>query len=441
MTHIIIDGNVSKIKSILEGAPLLDDSVSYMCDGISYGDIQDIYNLLLREKRYSELKDYNECKFLIENAAGQMEKRKYYPLCMQIEHTSYCNARCIMCYHYYMQNQGAHHIQEHVFEKIREWLPFVRLVGLHGFGEPFLAKNLDFYLSEYHKYGVELYTNTNLSFIPDEVEDYYDDFKFINISCDGATKEVFEGIRQNIRFEDFIRNVKQLRMNAPDTELIFAVVLMRQNLHQCEDMVRLAAELGINKVTFSKVGINYVIGNYEDSVDLYPATLHTCLQRAAALGKKLGVDVVVPCSLQELHLPVDCTCLEKEQATLRDMSFWKYNADEIVARMKGDNNSNVQLQNPLSKKCFELTDRRIRGVCDWLTDNIYISATGRVGFCCSNFKYYIGDLIKESLDDIWNSNHYLKMIQAFQSGRLPHFCRNCNILEKRMLKRVEEIGN
>lgn len=108
--------------------------------------------------------------------------------------------------------------------------------------------------------------------------------------------------------------------------------------------------------------------------------------------------------------------------------------------MKGDNNSNVQLQNPLSPKCFELTDRRIRGVFDWLTDNIYISATGRGGFCCSNFKYYIGDLIKESLDDIWNSNHYLKMIQAFQSGRLLHFCRNCNILEKRMLKRAEEIG-
>lgn len=43
MTHIIIDGNVSKIKSILEGAPFLDDSVSYMCDGISYGDIQDIH--------------------------------------------------------------------------------------------------------------------------------------------------------------------------------------------------------------------------------------------------------------------------------------------------------------------------------------------------------------------------------------------------------------
>lgn len=135
---------------------------------------------------------------------------------------------------------------------------------------------------------------------------------------------MFDGIRKNIRFEDFIRNVKQLRMNAPDTELIFTVVLMRQNLHQCEDMVRLVAELGINKVIFSKVDINYVIGNYEDSVDLYPTTLHTCLQRAATLGKELGVDVVVQCSLQELHLPVDCTCLEQKQATLREMSFWKY---------------------------------------------------------------------------------------------------------------------
>lgn len=115
------------------------------------------------------------------------------------------------------------------------------------------------------------------------------------------------------------------------------------------------------------------------------------------------------------------TCLEKEQAILRDMLFWKYNADEIVTRMKGDNNSNVQLQNALSKKYFELTDRRTRGVCDWLTDNIYISATRWVGFLCSNFKYYICDLSKESLDDIWNSNHYRKMIQALQSRRLPIF--------------------
>lgn len=97
----------------------MDDSVFYMCKGISHCDIQDIYNLLLREKRCSELKDYNECKFLIETALGQMEKWKYYPLCMQIEYTSYCNARCIVCYHYSIQNQGVHHMQEHGFEEIR----------------------------------------------------------------------------------------------------------------------------------------------------------------------------------------------------------------------------------------------------------------------------------------------------------------------------------
>lgn len=91
---------------------------------------------------------------------------------------------------------------------------------MHGFGETFLAKVLGFYFSEYLKYGVELYIKINLSFIPDEVEDYYDDFKLINISCDGATKEEFEGILQNIRFEDFIRNVKKSRMNAPDMDYL-----------------------------------------------------------------------------------------------------------------------------------------------------------------------------------------------------------------------------
>ena len=439
MSHIIVDGNVSRIKSDLRNTEISDMEISYLCDGVYYSDIQDVYTLLRTKKRYMELKDFNECEYWIESATGHLKNRNYYPMYMQLECTSYCNAECIMCYHYYMKNQGAYHMQDHVYNKLREWLPFVRLVGLHGFGEPFLAKKLDFYLSEYHRFGVKLYTNTNLSFVPEEIQHYYDDFKFINISCDGATKEIFEGIRQNVKYDDFIRNVKKLRTNAPNTELVFAVVLMRQNLHQCEDIVRLAAELGIDKVTFSKVGINYVIGNYEDSVDNYPSVLQTNLLCAIELGKSLGVEVVVPSSLQELSSSIDVNSFNKEQEAIRNLPFWKYNAIDIAHQMKNCNNLNIQLEHLISEECFKLTDRNVKGICDWITDNIYISATGRVGFCCSNFKYYIGDLNIESLDSIWHNNYYQKMIDTFQSGRLPYFCRNCNLLKKQMLKKVEVI--
>ena len=439
MSGLIIDGSVSRTKSLLAASPSLKDGVTYVCDEAAYHDVRDVYDLLLREKRYAELKDYNECELLVESAVGQAGRRNYYPMHMQIEHTSYCNARCIMCYHYYQQNRDARHMQRAIYDKVRPWLPYARLVGLHGFGEPFLADQLESYLDEYRTFGVKLYTNTNLAYIPAGLEAYFDDFQFINISCDGATKEVFEGIRQNIGFEAFLDHVRYLRAHAPHTELVFAVVLMRQNMHQCEDIVRLAARLGIDKVTFSKIGINYVIANYEDSADRYPVTLRENLKRALAAGKELGIDVVVPCSAKELSIPEDNAAYERERKIINSIPFWQYSAEEIAAEARKRNDSNVQLENPIPDICFQPTGRKIEGVCDWLTNNIYISATGRVGFCCSNYKHYIGDLNVEPLDDIWQSEKYRRMIEVFQSGRLPYFCKDCNLLKKRMLQGVREL--
>ncbi|MEE1086826.1 MAG: radical SAM protein [Schaedlerella sp.] len=432
----IIDGNCEQVREEMRKYKTEDIFVYQWRDRI-YEDIRELYDILLEEKEYMALKDFNECQFLIEYAVGNVKNRKHYPVYMQVEHTSYCNARCIMCSHYYMGNQGAFHMSENIFQKIEKYLPYVRRVGLHGYGEPFMAKGFLEHLERYQRYGVKFFVNTNLSILPEGMEKFYSDFEFINISCDGTTKEVFEGIRKNLKFEDFIANVKKLRAQAENVRLVLAVVLMRQNLHQCREFIEMAAELGVDEVTFSKVGINYVIGNYEDAVENYPQTLYKNLKEAIEAGEKLGVKVAAPLDKSVLDKVIDEETLLEEAKRMRDLPFWTYTSEEVYKKLETMKFYDIPLQLPLDEKCFQPTGVSVKGVCDWLLEDIYISAEGKIAFCCSNARYYVGDLNRQSIDEVWKGENYQRMIGMFKKGCLPDYCKYCNHLAKQLLKYVK----
>lgn len=432
----IINGDVNEVRRNMHQYSA-GDAFRYEWDRKIYPDIQKLYEALLAEKEYGRLKDFNECQFLIEHTMGNSAGKNYYPVHMQIEHVSFCNAKCIMCFHYYMGNENAGQMKEKVFEEIKKWLPYVRLIGLHGYGEPFLAKDILKYLREYRKYGIKFYANTNLSVLPDGIEEYYSDFAFINISCDGATKEVFEGIRKNLKFEIFIENVKRLRAQARGVRLVFAVVLMRQNIRQCSRFVEMAAELGVDEVAFSKVGINYVIGNYEDAVENYPMTLRDNLQKALEAGERLKVKVITPMEEKDIGKETDRARLGEEKEKMKALPFWERTEKEVRERLFHKKYYDIPLQNAIGEKCFEKTPIPVKGVCDWLMENIYISAEGKVAFCCSNTRYYVGDLQKESLEEIWHGENYRRMVEVFRKGYLPWYCKDCNLLAKRMLRYAE----
>lgn len=435
MTDIIyVDGNIDKCRKNVERFKP-EDTIVYSWNGNKYVDIDELYKVLEQEQQYEAMKDFNECQYMIQTRAGFNGRRKYYPMHIQLEQTSYCNAECIMCSHYYLNNQLSTHMQDEIYERIKHWLPYIRMIGLHGFGEPFLYPKLLDNLEQYKKYRIKFWANTNLSVIPAGLEKYWNDFTFLNISCDGATKEIFEGIRKKLDFDKFLNNVKLVREQAPGLKLVLAVVLMRQNIHQCEQFIELAARLGIKEVTFSKIGINYEIGNYEDSVDLYPSVLRYHLQKAKRRGIELGVKVIVPLSLSLLEENIVESDYRQECEKIEELPFWKYTPEIILKRNANKGKIfGIPVGEVVNERCFQCTDISVQGVCDWLTDNIYVSANGKVAFCCSNSKYYIGDLNKQSIDEIWNSENYKRMIAGFEQGKLPLYCRDCNLLFKGMLQ-------
>ena len=170
-------------------------------------------------------------------------------------------------------------------------------------------------------------TNTNLSVLPDNILDLLNDaFYQIHVSCDGCTKEIFEGIRRNINFEKFIHNVKKLKSNCPNVRLIMNIVMMRQNLLQLPDMVSFAKELGFEEVVFMPIGVDAYLDNYEDGLVNFPQLTLKTTEQIIKKSEELKIRVTIP----ELNYKFDEEKYREEVIKIKKMKLFKSDSDIAI---------------------------------------------------------------------------------------------------------------
>ena len=66
----------------------------------------------------------------------------FYPRFIQLEHTTFCNADCVMCNHFFLGNKGAKHLPEEIVRLLEPVFPHCQMMMLNGDGEPFLHPEL-----------------------------------------------------------------------------------------------------------------------------------------------------------------------------------------------------------------------------------------------------------------------------------------------------------
>ena len=195
----------------------------------SASDAEEQMKQALSKEDYPLVKNFNHI-LAFYDLVEEATTFRHYPMIMQLEHTSYCNAECIMCVHYYKQNHDARHLSSELYEKIRPAFPYLEEIVLHGNGEPFMLPNIGDILSEYKKYGISVSTNTNMSILPNSVLENINAFKALTVSFDSPRKEIYDVIRKNLDFDKVTENIDKLRNAAPDLHMTLAVVSMRQNI-------------------------------------------------------------------------------------------------------------------------------------------------------------------------------------------------------------------
>lgn len=387
----------------------------------------------LTQRNYDLLRKLNRARLLFD-VQHKRERLSSKPLHIQLEHSTYCNAACIMCDHAIAGNKGSKHLDYRLLEELRSLLPYVEVVVLHGNGEPLLHPDIEQILDFYASYGTKVSLNTNLSLLNETLAKTLASIcSKLHISCDGVNKEQYEAIRQGLSFDRFLCNVDLVNQVAPRLTKELDVVIMRQNVLSMPDFVDFASEHGFSTVSFSELGVNGVIGNSFDSPQQF---LEIALYQSAIAkkrGAELGVEVLIPYAddyTKKVEAPSPKRIAE-HQRTVR------FPAKEQWEKLKRDNPgfTNKIAVGLIGDEDFRAIENcTYHGICEYPFGKTYIDLEGNVSFCCLTSRKVVGKIGEQgSLLDIWNGEEYRRMRRLFYDRELPYVCRGCNFLNQNSL--------
>jgi MoaA/NifB/PqqE/SkfB family radical SAM enzyme len=263
--------------------------------------------------------------------AREAPQKRFWRL-FQVEPAFACNLKCVMCPWREMakeaENRGI--MTEAVWQAIRPYLDRVQSVDFTGGGEPLLQPQLAEWIADAKKAGCETgFLSNGLLLAEEKLKKILAaGMNWMCISMDGADAEMYNKIRVGSNFDrvcENVANIARLRTgNTPKTMINF--VLMDINSHQMEDIVQLAARLGVDQVNFKQcdvirgeAGKGFGLFASEESREI--RRLQKSLGKARRLAKKLKVETTA-----FAFTPQELAVCEQDP---RDSLFIRY--DGIVA--------------------------------------------------------------------------------------------------------------
>lgn len=375
---------------------------------------------------YDEIKKENRRRINAYTPEANSGTVDFFPAYIQLEQTNRCNAQCIMCNHFYLGNRGAEDIQPIVIEKIESILPYCEILMLNGDGEPFLSRDIERTVDRYASFNVKIGCNTNLSVIPNALWRLLSTaFGFLNISCDGASRETYELIRKGLSYDRFLDNLLRLNEEAPLLRKNLDCVLMKENVDEIVPLVHFAAGQAFNSIRFHRMGVNPCIGNQAD-VDLaFENRAAIQLAEAHLAAEELGIELQHP-GYQLYGMEP-----EPENAAISDFRALIEERQKTSKMRYGHLSlANDYFSIPTNTEDFSVGIWDAGRYCQWAIERCYIDYKGNISTCCFNMKKNMGSLLEHSFEEIWNGESYSAMRRIMANNQLPNFCRECNWIKE-----------
>ncbi|MGE5249273.1 MAG: radical SAM protein, partial [Bacteroidota bacterium] len=324
------------------------------------------------------------------------------PSYVQIEPVGQCNLRCQMCPIQFRQDGPPYgplaFMEWDTFTSIIEGFDGLKHLHLQGLGEPMMHSRFFDMVRYATERGIRVTTNTNLTLLNPRrtgqlIESGLDTLHF---SIDGSTAETYERIRKRARFDRVVANVHTLletreRMNSLLPKLRLVMVIMRQNLHELPDLVRLAKDWSTEEVFVQHLSHDFgeptLPENYAPMREFIaeqslagedPERVQEYFGQARAAAESLGVKLRLPRTAPKRYPPG--------------------------------------------------TPGRER--CDWPWTGAYVSYEGYLMPCCmvstpdrANF----GKVTEHPLASVWDSSEYQGFRDRLDSDNPPDICKSCSL--------------
>jgi len=301
--------------------------------------------------------------------------------------TNLCNLHCKHCYQDDFSKksdldwQGFKRISDNLLATLEEWdkTACIHLTG----GEPLLKPELFILLNDLdQRSGVEeLGIITNGLLIDQEMTKRLSRFsklRKIKISLDGGTAETNDAIRQKGAFEKVIQNLPLLKETGR-FEILFMITIMKSNFRSLPSLFRLCQDLGVNGLI---------------------------IERFIPLGRGKEITGEV---------------LSKEE--------WKEVIRILLDFFPADEEEDPFLPYQAFQVSFNGEEPELYGApCVIGVDGLCVMPEGTV-FPCRRFPVSLGNLVNESLRQIWEKSEVLEKLRRKEN--LKGKCGRCDLKDCR----------
>jgi MoaA/NifB/PqqE/SkfB family radical SAM enzyme len=311
-------------------------------------------------------------------------KRFPYPTSIEIEASTKCNLRCIMCEHTYWHETP----RDMSFEQIKsivDQFPVLRWIAFTGIGEIFLNKDV-IRAYEYLKKkwpGIHIELFDTFYFIDEERAKKILDIGLgtIFISIDAATRETYEKIRVGSDFDRVLGNIRRFielkkERKTYFPEIIFHYVINKLNLPETLTFIDFVKSLGGETIFFTRL-----LHSFKEVEDLVVDVSPDLSRQVHEKAKEAGIYIT-------------------------------WNADTCINKT------------PVSH-CTA-----------WITPFVY--ASGDVVPCCAmneaNIRDFqklnsLGNVFQQSFKEIWEGQRFSNLRKEIQAGKIPLLCRDCPVFD------------
>jgi len=316
------------------------------------------------------------------------KKPKYLPLHIDLELSTNCNQKCIMCFRsfdrfngrkdsipaqFHDHNTNPEFVDMEFVKKLVPYLKLADCVNTLGQGEVLLHPQLNDILKLLQQEGVTVNIQTNgILLTPEKLEFFLDcGVEGIMVSVHGNSSNTIKQISPGLDLDSLHNNLKYLRKlkstrQTQSPVLGFYYVVMKSNLEELPGLVERAAQLDGKFVVIShliKFGKNIWHESLENSADEFDRIY----KKTANLAEKHGI---------QLHFSY--------------------------------------------RKDYEKTG----GICTDPWTTVHIHANGDVTPCGFSTRK-MGNLNENTLQEIWNGENYFKLrSRMYARSKLPE-CESC----------------
>lgn len=231
---------------------MLDDNLSGICPGICPNLDDGSDNFLKFKQNRNKFKENESLIFESIKEGRQIIHSK--PVGMDIAMDHDCNLRCIMCVG---TLNPAYRISGGIYNLTDELSGSLRRIFFTG-GEPFYSDRV----YQFIRHCIKKEDDLEFGFITNGLNidmELIKEIKVLDIcfSIDGATKEIYEKIRQRARFEIVMKNLKRVleyRRNNNYFTVKVMFVVMASNFREIHKMINLVEDMGV-ELRFIPIGI------------------------------------------------------------------------------------------------------------------------------------------------------------------------------------------